>query len=216
MKNLNGQRFAFAIFAVFAVSFGGFYLTSANGISNLLEALKIAYKTIPVVIFVAGMFIKYGWRYRIFRGWLVPFPDLNGTWQGTLQTTWKNPDTGEVPGPIPAILTIQQTFARISCVVRTGEMSSRSYLADFWLDDNEQIRMLGYSYHSKPDAIVQDRSAQHDGTLILELIGNPVSKLKGQYWTMRKTTGEANFVFRQKERLEEMPTDLGLHPISKR
>ncbi|MGZ5200050.1 MAG: Cap15 family cyclic dinucleotide receptor domain-containing protein [Telluria sp.] len=215
MKNLNGQRFALAIFVVFALSFAGLYFGSA-GAKNTLAVLQTAYKAVPVVVFVAGIFAKFGWRLRVFRGWLVPFPDLNGTWEGTLQTTWRDPETGNIPGPIPAILTVQQTFTRISCVIRTDEMTSRSYLADFWLDENEQIRMLGYSYHSKPKATVQHRSAQHDGTMVLELIGNPVEKLKGQYWTMRKTTGEAIFVFRQKERLEEMPSELGPHPMSAR
>lgn len=214
MKNLHSKRFALLIFAVFTVCFCGMAYRSGKNASDLWSVLKIAYKTIPLVLLVVGIFVSYAWRWKIFRGWLVPFPDLNGTWQGTIQTTWKNPESGEVPAPIPVILTIKQSFIRISCVMRTAEMTSRSYLADFWLDGDEQIRKLGYSYHSNPLPSVADRSQPHDGTIIFELVGSPVEKLKGVYWTARKTTGEVVLTFREKNRLEEFPNDLGKHPVS--
>lgn len=214
MKNLNLKRFALTIFAVFAASFCLVAYLSGKNVFDLWAVLVIAYKTIPIVLAVIAMFVTHFWRYKIFQGWLVPFPDLNGTWQGEIQTTWKNPETNEIPAPIPVILTVKQSFVRISCVMRTAEMTSHSYLADFWLDGNEQIRMLGYSYHSKPLPSVQHRSQPHDGTIVLEIIGNPVGKLKGNYWTARKTTGEVTLTFREKNRLDEFPNDLGAHPVS--
>jgi len=214
MKNLHSKRFALILFGVFAVSFMGIAAISGKSVADLWEALGIAYKTIPVVLLAVGAFVAFAWRWKAFRGWLVPFPDLNGTWQGTMQTTWRNPETGEVPGPIPVILTIKQSFIRISCVMRTGEMTSRSYLADFWLDKDEQIRMLGYSYQSRPLPSVVGRSEQHDGTIVFEVIEEPAKKLKGTYWTSRKTTGEVELTFRESRRLEELPPDLGKHPVS--
>ncbi len=214
MKNLHAKRFALAIFAAFVICFCGVAYRSGKGVSDLWSALVIAYKTIPLVLFAIGVFVSYAWRWKIFRGWLVPFPDLNGTWQGAIQTTWENPETGEIPGPIPVVLSVKQSFTRISCVMRTAEMTSRSYLADFWLDGNEQIRMLGYSYHSNPLPSVADRSQPHDGTIVFELVGNPVEKLKGTYWTARKSTGEVTLSFREKKRLDEFPFDLGQHPVS--
>jgi len=214
MKSLNVKRFALAIFAVFAICFCLVAYRSGKNIFDLVDVLTIAYKTIPLVLFVIMVFVTYAWRWKIFKGWLVPFPDLNGTWQGDIQTTWKNPQTGEVPAPIPVILTIKQSFIRISCVMRTAEMTSRSFLADFWLNRDEQICMLGYSYHSKPLPSVQDRSQPHDGTMVFELIGKPIEKLTGNYWTARKTTGEVVLTFRDKQRLEEFPSDLGRHSVS--
>lgn len=205
MKNLHGKRFAVAICALFAGCYVAIALLQGVGVSDLWSAIAIGYKAIPPVLFIVAVFISYAWRWRFFQGWLVPFPDLNGTWQGELQTTWKNPETGQIPGPIPAILTIKQSFIRISCVMRTAEMTSRSFLADFWLDGDEQIKNLGYSYHSTPRAHVRGRSAPHDGTIVFELIGNPVAKLKGTYWTARQTSGEVVLTFREKNRLEEFP-----------
>jgi hypothetical protein len=214
MKNLNAKRFALAIFIIFAICFWWIAYRSGKTVADLKSALTIAYKTIGLVLVVVGFFVTYGWRWKIFRNWLVPFPDLNGTWQGTIQTTWKNPETGQIPGPVPAILTIKQSFIRISCVMRTAEMTSRSFMADFALDSDEQIRMFGYSYHGTPLPSVKDRSQPHDGTTIFQLVGDPVEKLKGTYWTSRSTTGEMTLTFREKRRLEEVPPDLGKHPVS--
>jgi len=173
-------------------------------------------RAVPILATIAALFAWHGWQWRFFHPWLVPFPNLNGTWQGFIQTTWKNPETGKTPGPIPAILTVKQSFMRISCVMRTAEMVSRSFLADFWLDGDEQIRKLSYSYTSNPLPSVVDRSNPHSGTMVFEIVGTPATKLKGVYWTDRKTTGEVTLEFRERKRLEEMPEDLGYHPVSHR
>lgn len=214
MKNLDTKRFALAIFAVFALCFSFVAYRNGGKMSDLWSVLAIASKTIPLVLLIVGFFVSYAWKWKMFRGWLVPFPDLNGTWEGTIQTTWKNPETGDIPAPIPAIVTIKQSFTRISCILRTAESSSYSCFADFWLDDAEQVRKFGYSYHSESLPSVIDRSPPHKGTMIFELIGDPVEKLKGAYWTSRKTTGEIVLTFRQKSLLQEFPGDLGKHPVS--
>lgn len=216
MKNLKGKPFALLIFILFSICFILKVCLSGKPLSHVWSVLGVAYGTIPLMLLLGAGFVLHAWKWCIFRGWLVPFPNLNGTWQGIIQTTWKNPETGQGPGSIPIILTIRQSFVRISCVMRTAEMTSRSFLADFWLDGDEQIRMLGYSYHSSPLPSVKSRSQAHDGTIILELIGNPVEKIKGKYWTDRQTTGEVTLTFREKKRLEELPLDLGKHPVSRK
>ena len=213
MKNLDPKRFAYAIFVVFAASFCGvaFFSGGAN-ITDLWSALRIGYKAIPIVLLVAGLFVTHMWRWRVFRGWLVPFPDLNGTWHGHIRSTWVDPDTGNVSPPIPVILSVKQSFSRISCVMRTAEMTSRSYLAGFWLDGDEQVRKLGYSYHSSPAVSIRDRSQAHDGSVVYELVGHPVNKLVGTYWTGRKTTGEIELTFRTVDLLDEFPRDAASIP----
>jgi hypothetical protein len=216
MKNLHPKRFALVLFGLFVVVFILISILSGRTVDDLWSALGIAYKTIPIMLGATAVFVSSAWRWPIFRGWLVPFPNLNGTWHGTIQTTWSDPQTGAIPRPIPAILTIKQSFTRLSCVMRTAEMTSRSCFTDFWLDGDEQMRMLGYSYHSTPSPSVVERSAPHDGTVVLEIVGNPAKKLKGHYWTSRKTTGEVRMEFKKKELSEEFPGRLGPHPVSGR
>jgi hypothetical protein len=214
MKNLRAKPFALALFGAFAACFVLVALASGKPVKDVWSALWVAYKTVPLLLALTSLFVFYAWRWPIFRHWLVPFPNLNGTWEGSIQSTWKNPETGEVPGAIPVILTINQSFTTISCVMRTAEMTSRSSFADFWIDRSQQIRRLGYSYHSSPLPSVQHRSPPHDGTMVFEVIGNPAEKLIGVYWTTRSTTGEVNLTFRGREMLEEFPSELGAHPVS--
>ncbi len=204
MKNLNVKRFALALFVVFAFCFLAVAIGKGATISDIWSALAIAYQSIPLVLLVCAFFVSYAWRWRIFSGWLVPFPNLNGTWRGQIQSTWIDPNAGAVPPPIPVMLSIKQSFTRLSCVMRTAEMTSHSYLADFWLDGNEQVRKIGYSYRSSPLPTVRDRSQPHDGTAIFEIVGKPATRLKGVYWSDRKTTGEITLDFVDRKQRDEM------------
>jgi hypothetical protein len=214
MKNLKAKPFAFVLFGAFAVCFLVVAVVSRAPINDIWSLLWIGYKAIPLLLVLVWLFVGYAWRWTIFRNWLVPFPDLNGTWQGTIQTTWEDPETGETPGAIRVFLSIKQSFVTISCVMRTAEMTSRSYFADFWIDSSQQIRRLGYCYHSWPLPSVQHRSPPHDGTMIFEVVGNPADRLVGIYWSSRRTTGEVNLTFRDREVLEEFPAEIRTHSVS--
>lgn len=98
--------------------------------------------------------------------------------------------------------------------MRTAEMTSRSYLAGFWVDNDEQLRMLGYCYASKPSMRVAERSQAHNGSITFEVIGKTASKLKGTYWTERKTTGEVSLTYKTSDHLDEYPQNLGAHPMA--
>ena len=58
MKNLHSKRFAIAIFIIFAVCFSGLAYRSGKNASDLWSVLKIAYKTIPLVLLVVGVFVS--------------------------------------------------------------------------------------------------------------------------------------------------------------
>lgn len=213
MKNLNMKPFwyilaAYSVLVLFvAALFQGFDLR------NFLDVLRL----IPVVATADGIayfvFTAWLWRWNRLQGWLIPFPDLNGVWQGYIQTNWKDAE-GKTPGPIPAILTINQSFGRLSCVMRTGEMESHSYLEGFCIDRDAQVRRLCYSYTSRTKTALRARSTPHDGTMLFNIIGKPVRKLEGEYWTQRQTTGTVTLTFRTKELLDELPADLPAHPLA--
>ena len=213
MKNIKVRPFAFFMFGLFAVCFIAVALGTGAEVRDVWSALSIAYKTVPIMLIVWMVFVLYAWKWRIFKNWLVPIPCLYGTWQGYIQSTWNYPETGKIPGPIPVLLTIRQTFGRISCVMRTVEMTSRSYCVDFWIDNDEQIRKLAYCYTSVPSVLLPDSSYPHDGAMLFEIIGEPAQKLRGSYWTTRKTTGEVTMTFRCHERFDDLPDDFGSHPI---
>ena len=98
--------------------------------------------------------------------------------------------------------------------MRTLEMVSYSFGDEFRLEEDNQIRQLCYSYTSKPLPLVAERSPIHEGTIIFSIIGKPVRKLSGHYWTARKTTGEIELTYRCKDIIDEMPNDITQHPMS--
>lgn len=180
---------------------------SGLNLSKILHFFKVLPEVATMDLILLSFFVKWGWKLKLFKGWLVPFPDLNGTWEGQITTTWINLETGESPSPIKAFLTIKQTFSKMSCVLRTEEMTSYSYSEGFKLDSENQIKQLSFSYTSKPRTTVKDRSPVHEGSIVFDIIGTPAKKLKGEYWTSRKTTGEIIMAFREKKLLDEYPSE---------
>ena len=213
-KNLNITKFVYAVVILSAFFWYGLAFFSGKDISKLWDFIKLIPNVVTADLVALFVFTKWGWKWTIFRKWLVPFPDLNGTWKGQINTTWIDPKTNKRPEPIPVVLTIKQSFTNVSCVMRTAEMTSYSYAEDFKLNNEKQIKQLVYSYASTPNAKVTERSPAHNGTIILDIVGTPVKKLKGCYWTARKTTGEVELTFWKKELLDELPDDLKKHPIS--
>lgn len=213
MKNLNIKPFLYLLAGFSAIVLFLAALIQGFDLRNFLDVVRL----IPIVATADGIayfiFTAWLWRWNPLQGWLVPFPDLNGTWQGYIQTNWKDAE-GQTPGPIPTILTIKQSFGRISCVMRTEEMESHSYLEGFCIDKDDQVRRVCYSYTSKPKASLRERSTPHDGSILFNIIGTPVNKLGGEYWTQRQTTGTVILTFRTKMLLDEMPSDFPAHPVT--
>lgn len=214
MRNINLKYSLYLLVGISLLSIYAFVEFQKMDLLNFIEVLKIIPKVVSIDLLLVAIFSSYLWRWRIFHSWLVPFPNLNGTWKGFIQTTWVDPITNERPSRIPAILTIKQSFFKISCIMRTAEMSSRSIIADFILDKDNQVKKLSYTYDSNPIATVKERSQQHMGTMIFDIIITPKQKMNGEYWTGRKTTGLVEMTFWKKEKLEYYPEEMGAHPVS--
>lgn len=214
MKNINLKYSLYLLLVISVIAL--FVILKLQKIESIsfIKVLKLIPTIVSVDIIIVGLFSSYLWRLKIFHDWLVPFPNLNGTWNGFIQTTWIDPISGLRPSPIPVILTIKQSFFKISCVMRTAEMTSRSLIADFVLDKENQIKKLTYTYDSNPFATVKERSPQHLGTIIFDISESPKLKLYGEYWTARKTTGNIELSFWKKKRIDNYPKELGNHPVS--
>jgi hypothetical protein len=190
MKNI---RHEIALW-VQAVIFIGLWLLLVY-VSNARPAVTLdALAKIPDVVFIYGImyliFTRWLWRLRMFRGWLIPFPDLQGTWKGTITSTWVDPTTNRSPDPIPVVLVIKQTFSTLTCAMHTRESSSFSTAASFHVDEDSESKSISYVYTNTPRVSVRDRSVVHDGATTLRVITAPEVRLEGEYWTNRKSTGE--------------------------
>ena len=155
-------------------------------------------KYASLVVFVIGGLLmplaNLAWR-RVWRQFpaieRATFPDLNGTWEGQIVTTWKDPTTGATPPPIPATVWIKQSLFSTSVRLRTGESHSHSTRCHLEADHGAGVYRVWYSYDNRPKAEISHRSARHEGVAWLELdIGQGRNRLVGQYFTDRRTTGD--------------------------
>lgn len=205
VKNLNVKVFIYFLLII-SIFVGSIilYLTETK-VTGLWDAVKQLPKIVFVDLILWCLFVRWAWKWRIFQNWLVPFPSLEGTWEGTLGSTWKDPQTEQIFEPIPAILVIKQSFTSISCKMYTQEMKSKSYSAQFLIDPESNSKKMSYTYTSTPKPGVRDRSPIHNGTVLLDIIESPSRILSGEYWTSRSSAGDINLKFKCKELLQSFP-----------
>ena len=209
MKNIKQELSIWVnLITLIAIWYGVLYFNNIPfGFTS--EALWKLTDVVFIYIILKFIFTKWVWRFPFLQGWLIKYPNLQGTWQGTLQTNWKNPETGEIPGPIPMILVIKQTFDSINCVMYTQESTSYSNASMLNEDDDSGVQRLSYNYTNTPDTTIRGRSAIHYGAAILRIVrGKKKYSLQGEYWTSRSTAGSISLKFRTKEILDSFPEEL--------
>ncbi|NQU99604.1 MAG: hypothetical protein HQ538_02600 [Parcubacteria group bacterium] len=199
MNNILNKNLIWVQIIVFLIIWAAILFFSGIDLKINWEAIKKLPSAVTIYILIVLVFIKWAWRLSIFEGWLVLFPNLQGTWKGTLQSTCVDPITKQKISSQSITLVIKQTFLNISCVMYADESSSFSNTAQINKDDDSGISKLSYNYTSHSKANVRDRSAIHDGAVILRVITKPKRKLEGVYWTSRRSTGDISVKFYSKE-----------------
>jgi SMODS-associating 2TM, beta-strand rich effector domain len=177
---------------VFIVGLVWLFLLVVDGVAIELAWLPRLTAVVPVLLVVLGVFDRWLWRLPWINGWFAKRPVLCGTWQVTLQTEWKDPKTGEVPGPNICYMVVRQTFSILSMRLMTKESSSELVAERIVQAEDGVFRILGV-YTNKPRVAVRHRSEIHFGALLLDVQGDPATSLEGHYWTDRSTRGSMTF-----------------------
>lgn len=191
MVKHNIRIFAFVIlglaFIVYAIIFT---LTQNFDSIDFHKAITHVSTTISINIILWMLFIAWAWKWKIFYPWLVPFPNLSGNWEGTVKSNWKEKELE----PIPIEVSITQNFFNVQVRIKTKESRSYSIGASFDIDNERGFQQLFYTYLNTPKAGVRERSEIHYGSTILNFDGFKVTKMDGEYWTDRETTGEITLI----------------------
>lgn len=187
MVKYNIRIFAFAILGLAFIVYASIFLLTQNFDSiDFYKAITHVSTTISINIILWMIFIARGWKLKIFYPWLVPFPNLSGDWEGTIKTNWKEKELD----PIPIEVSITQNFFNVQVRIKTKESRSYSIGASFDIDSERGFQKLFYTYLNTPKAGVKERSEIHYGSTIINFDGFKVTKMDGEYWTDRETTGE--------------------------
>jgi len=187
MITYNIRVFAFTILGFAFCTYIIIFLSTQNLESiDFKKALAHISTTISINVIFWSLFIKWCWKWRIFYPWLVPFPNLSGTWKAELKSNWQNKSLD----PIPIEVKIIQNFFNIQILIKTNESRSHSIGASFDIDKDRGLQRIVYSYMNTPKSSVRDSSEIHYGTALLTFDGFKIKEMEGQYWTDRETTGE--------------------------
>ena len=213
MINIREEALQWVRVGILVAIWVGILYISKTGLAISWDAVKQLPAVVTVYAILSYIFTKWLWRMPLLQGWLVPFPDLHGTWQGEIRSTWKDQKTHQELPPIPAILIVKQSFLSINCAMHTQASDSYSRAAQISQDDDGTLR-LSFNYTNRPKATVRDRIAIHDGAAILR-IGGRRRTLEGEYWTSRRTTGDISLKFRSRAVLEDIPGYFPVTPFRK-
>jgi hypothetical protein len=131
------------------------------------------------------LFDNWLWAWPPF-SWLVKRPNLRGTWHGELRSQWVDPKTQMTPPPIPAFMSVTQTWSTLYLRQFTRESESATIAATV-LRDHDDAESVAVLYRNDPKVNVRDRSPIHFGGLHLRIGGHDA--MDGDYWTDRNTIG---------------------------
>jgi hypothetical protein len=157
---------------------------------SMLKIISLVGTGVSIVLAAASAGWRHLWRRFPLLGRKI-FPDLTGTWEGDLRSTWIEPSIGKPVLPISTTIWIRQGLFTTSIKLRTGESTSHSTRCLLEADPEAGRFRFWYSYDNTPKAEHRDRSARHEGVAWLELdIGSDRERLVGCYYTERKTIGD--------------------------
>lgn len=159
-------------------------------INNFFKSVTIA---VPILSLIES-FGLWRWLWRIHPRFFNThiFPDIQGTYEGTLISSWNG--RTEIPG---AKLIIKQSLFCLKIKQISSESISFSKIADIvHFDKDLNIFKLYYIYLNEPRDSARDRSLPHIGAADLTISINDIIILDGRYFNdskSRVTTGEMNF-----------------------
>lgn len=199
MKNIKHEVLRLIEVALPIVVWVGVLQATHTPLGLNIEAVKKIPDVVTICVILAWVFKHWMWKWRIFQGWLVPYPNLEGTWRGTVASNWVNPETGQQIAPLTVTMVIKQSFSKVSCTVYTAESKSYSTSATITqYEDSEQL-FLDFNYTNRSKAVIRDRSPIHDGASRLKIITKPYLQLEGEYWTSRCTRGDMELKYVSEE-----------------
>lgn len=140
-----------------------------------------------IIVLIWSVYDKWLWRMGLFKylAWILQIPILHGTWKGKLK--YEKDENGN-SGEVDIYVAINQTFTSVS-VRSYFKKPSASKSITSKIEEEPDRKKLVYLYKSEAPYGKRDTNRPHDGATVFDIVGNPVRKLSGSYFTDRKGAG---------------------------
>lgn len=156
------------------------YLSECYSIWSAVPKVSGAVSVSYLLYFI---FSKWLWRMSIFQGWLVPLPDLSGTWKADLTSNFEGKTV------VIAETKIMHSFTNLVVRQNTIEANSDSDSTSYVYINGVEIPDIVVTYKTNTKQGVKPRSENGHGTMRLRY-NSDEDTLTGSYWTDRGTAGE--------------------------
>ncbi|WP_299655373.1 hypothetical protein [uncultured Jannaschia sp.] len=191
------DRFSVSVLLIIATLVWGVFLWIL-GIELSWDHAKPYSFTLAVLTSLLWLFDKHLWK-----AWPIKFfckrPNLNGTWQVSLQSSYVDPETSKVVPATKGYAAIRQTFSSISLRLMTEQADSFLIVGSFDIQ-NDGVAYLYGAYQSDPTVHLRSNVSEiHYGSFKYKVIGGPPFELSGHYWTDRKTSGTIRLFDRRED-----------------
>lgn len=191
------DRFSVSVLLVIATIVWGTTLW-VLGIDLSWNHIKPYTFTLTVLTFCVWVFDKHLWKI-----WPISLfnkrPNLNGTWQVTLQSSYVDSKTSKTVPEIKGFAAIRQTFSSISLRLMTEQADSFLVFGALKIQDDGVAYLYGV-YQSDPSILLRSNVSEiHYGSFKYKILGDPPHELNGHYWTDRKTSGSITLFNRRKK-----------------
>lgn len=163
------------------------------------ENIKIfhAFTALGIFIIYLKLFKKYAWKWKIFSTFgIVDFPNISGKWKGTFKSSFKDSNGNDKVGD--ALLTINQTFDKVSVYGKFNKSKSTSTGYHFAFDEQKRKQCLNYNYKNEVGAEADADMRHHSGSA--KIWFNDDGCLEGEYFSdgQRGTHGSLVDLCREK------------------
>jgi SMODS-associating 2TM, beta-strand rich effector domain len=192
MRLTSSQTWAIVGFAsLLWLALSAVGLASGGGPAVILTFADV----IPALLLLGSIFERWLWRWPLLHliG-LNATPVVIGTWRGDLESFWEDPVTKARPPIKTVYLTIRQTATTVTARLVTNESASEQ-IAGLVTKGESGYPAISYNYRNEPDLKFRENNVSpiHYGGAIIEIVGDPATRLKGRYWTDRSSRGEFTF-----------------------
>jgi hypothetical protein len=178
MPTPNWTRFTLLLFV------GGTFIVSLLvGVLGQGTARYAGIGTVTSLVVLVLLGIdRRAWRWPGVRS-ILRMPDLEGTWQVELDSTYG----GDGGGAKTIYLVIHQTYSTVTVEVLTDLGRSCSEAAS--ITKRGPRHFLSYVYRAEPEATRRVGNEPHRGAAELTIESGDELRFEGSYWTDRGTTG---------------------------
>jgi hypothetical protein len=207
---MNYQRYIKGIIYVVVIAWTVVLYVDHEAINSAL--LRPISTVTSFVLCLAIVFDLWLWKLRIFRGWLVKRPVIEGTWAVEMVSNWIDPSTGTARGVVKGFIVVRQTLSTLSMRQLTAESSSALVGTELVCQPDGMYCISGV-YLNEPAFEFRDRSPIHYGAIWLKVAEDDTTTITGHYWTDRKTGGTMSLSKLTKKKFQSLNAAQTAFPI---